>query len=643
MKIFMKNTILMSLLSGGIYSQAYSLPDPSKGNPLPGLNINTPEGMSTIYQDKDTRTLYVGPRDKQKFIGQYSELGSTGPQCADLVAIQANAYRTFDSVEEMEDAFRRNIYVSNYFQLTFTIPRKNVDIIDKARDSYNQVRKLSNGTVAGEYIAIKDKYDRIATELSALASEKQAAKDTYDLEVSLCVASPDTAPTCIREAAGRFSQENIDILKRKKLVVEERNSIEADYLEKKSKWIAIEKEIELIRGDVDFYQKLYNIQIKIAKDARDIETDIVQTEGHKVVGLATASYNVFNGEVAELSNAISGRARYNVSPLDIFNIQLNSGITRDNPSTQLDNQPIRYANTIKFPKETLMNAPSNAYYKLPIEKADEENSALELLTTTPDSYRSGGYEMIVTKGARCGEYSKKVEMSTTFRDGNGIQRRFTVERRLHEPGENRGVLSVAIGLTYNYYAYPGPIEGECEMNIDKSNDYWRSKGKTTSTSFWSSSTHTWDDTKQTTKEEMGLECTLTHKPQGANPEESARLAQQFERSLYDDMFQMFVAIYAKEYKIESVDPELLPQKKPFQDIGTGLAPICGSNIYCQIGAVVLKSMDELGGHRAQGSTSSEFNYYGKIRKSFKKDSYIINQNSLGVEMRACVDRATCQI
>ncbi|SMF16012.1 hypothetical protein [Pseudobacteriovorax antillogorgiicola] len=57
----------------------------------------------------------------------------------------------------------------------------------------------------------------------------------------------------------------------------------------------------------------------------------------------------------------------------------------------------------------------------------------------------------------------------------------------------------------------------------------------------------------------------------------------------------------------------------------------------------LSHRDELGGSKAQGSTSAQYNYYGKIRKSFKKDSFIVQQGTTTVAMRACVDKSTCTL
>ncbi|WP_299939580.1 hypothetical protein [uncultured Microbulbifer sp.] len=626
-----------------------ALPDARQGNPLGALGIQTPDGVGDVVRDHELpNTLHVGPANVKEIKGIYSELDSSGPMCTDFVNIRKQAYLLPPDIQE---AYNNKEYVSNYFQISIAIPWRSIGLIRQVEDARTKLRDLENDgniKLKADYFTLRAEWIQLEADIAALEDEKDDLSDQNTLNISSCITSNSSNQTalvqCLTNNANWYTSESEKLDSQLETPVARKREIRQDYFSVKGLYEAYEAEESQFTNDLLFAQIIFDAQIQIARGAWDIEKDVVAAEEGKIVGRATAGYNLFDKETTLLSQILkeNGQNDFEVKQLEVFNVNLNSGVTLDNVTISTDNGADLYRkNTWSFPADTLMRSSILKEWDMPFEREDRGDT-IYFDTMDEDSFASGGVSFYVTKGARCGEYTQYIEETYTGTE-NGTEAEWVVQQRYYEPQPNRVIFSESIGLNYNYYAYPGPLRGQCSIDVDRMNSYWRNTGVRKGWSWFRTKTKSWDITKSTARENMGMQCTLDLKPTSNDPEEALELAEQFERHMYSDMWQMFLAVYAKEYKIEVSDPNVVdPGKSQVGNaLGTGVMKLCGANVYCQFTGIVLKALDEIGGSKAKGTTSSESRVYGTIWKRYDKNTFTVKGGSSLVNLKVCVDQNQC--
>ncbi len=652
-----------------------AMPDATQGNPLNLLGVVTPETVGDIAQDhQDSNTLYVGPAKVKEVQGVYTDLGNTGPMCIDYVNIQRQTYLMPVTATQKEQAVLDGDFVSNFFQMSYAIPAGSVDRLARINEGNIAVRRsgVENEALLTNYF----KFEAIWTEIElALPDLKAELADIDDVRsdklVDLmlvngtrtndCVLSNSTdvmaMTQCLTANITRYNAELAEIetwyqAESGTLRVElaehkaRKNEIRDAYYEASAWYRANQRELELLVNDFKFDLLIVNALMAVTSMAWDLEKSVLDAEEGKVVGMATAGYNLFTNESTALANtlAAAGLGQYNVKQLDVFNVRMNAGISLTNVTAQTSSGATLYhKNVMSFPADTLMSNGILNDWSMPFER-ENRGETLHFDSMDSNSFGAGGFNFFVTKGARCGEYQQEVEETYSMNTSGGEEVSWKVTNRYAEPKADQVVFSQAVGLSYSYYAYPGELKGECTIAVDRMNDYWRNAGKQSSWSWFKTTTVTWDKTRTLARNNLGMECKLDVVPQGANAAESQALAEAFERAMYDDMWQMFIAVYAKEYTVEILDPNTpeLVKSTVGSNIGKGLMQICPANVFCQIGNVVLKTLDELGGSKAQGTTSAYNRTYGTIKKKYSKNSWVINQGNSLINVKVCVDPAQCK-
>lgn len=639
-----------ALTLGALNAQA--LPDARQGNPLSSLGIQSPEGIGDVVRDHEhSNTLYVGPAGVKQINGIYTELDSSGAMCIDYANIRKQTYYSPPTKQMRIDAYNNKDYVSNYYQLTYAIPNSNTDSIIKIRDAREKLRDLEGGSgrdLTARYNTLRAEWYDLEAKIASLKAEQSSIDSQNTINIGSCITTnignQSGLVQCLTNNANWYATESNKISSELAVPKNRKNEISQEYYATKGEFEAYQSELELFNSDIAFNNLIINAQIQVVESAWNIEKGVELAERSKVVGRASAGYNLFDNEANILSQTLSqhGKNNYEVKQLDVFNVSLNSGVTIENPVVSTDNGAALYIkNTWSFPADTLMRNSVLTQWDMPFER-ENVGDQIHFDTMDKNSFASGGFNFYVTKGARCGEYSQYVETKYSSTE-SGVDVEWTVREQFYEPQPNRTVFSESIGLSYNYYAYPGPLDGECSINVDRMHNYWRSSGSRRGWSWFRTKTKSWDITKTEARDYMGLQCTLNLKPESNNPEEAREMAENFERQMYNDMWQMFVTVYAKEYKIEILDPEVVDPGKSTvgKTLGDGVMKMCGANVYCQIGGIVLKTLDEIGGSKAQGTTSAEHNVYGKIWKRFNKDTWTVQSGSALINMRVCVDKNQC--
>ncbi|ATC96213.1 hypothetical protein [Pseudoalteromonas tunicata] len=643
--------ITISVITALLQSNAANaLPDARKGNPLDSIGIQTPAGVGDVAIDhEDAHTLHVGPASIKQIRGTYAELGAAGPQCADYINIKSQAYRQLATPVLQEQAYLNNDFVSNWYQLTYGIPRANIDGLNEIKNARKVINQaaLENDGVIDNYYRLKTQWTGIETEYALLLEERDKLDRGQSDETTNCIATSggdsNKMYTCIVGVINKYQPLKDALNVKISAIQSERDAIRSSYYSAKGSYDAYKEKIDIVSGNVAFHSQILAAQTIISKSAFELEDKLVKTEGVKITGLASAGYNLWDQERNLLANALynAGHSNYSVKQLDVFNVRLNSGVTRNNPNVNVEGQSIFSKNVWSFPADTLLNNNIVSDWSMPFEREDRGDT-IHFDTMDKNSFASGGIDFFVTKDARCGEYTQEVEEHYSGTDNN-VTVSWKVIRKLYEPQPNRVVLTANLGLSYNYYAYPGPIKGECTIDVDRMNSYWRNSGKSKGWSWFRTKTNSWDNIRESARENLGMDCKLDLKPQSNDPAVAAEIAQNIEVQMYNDMWQMFLSVYAESYDVEVVAPEVTDagESDVGATLGSGLTKVCALNAYCQFGNIVLRTLDKIGGSKAQGTTSHVSTQYGKIWKRFEKNTWNVQEGSALVKAKVCVDETQC--
>lgn len=624
---------------------AYALPDKTSGNPLSKLGITTPAGVGDVVKDHENpRTLYVGPANDKEIIGTYFDMGG-GPSCSSYVAMKQQAYRMPATDQLIAEAIKNNDYISNYFQVTVGLVARNKTLVDNITEKYIEIDELAfeNKGLIDRYNVLASQWKGINDELTEYDDQSDKLRDDKADENDLCYTRGDSSEiaACMVAVSDKYRPLFKEVRDNKRVASKLKREMRDEYNDVLGLYKAYDEKLIRIDNQISFLALVLQSQLSVANTALEYEKSTVKEAGDLIAGIASAGYNLWGNEASILSNSLRGRG-YEVQQLNVFDIRLNSGVTRDNANiTTDDNHPIYRKNVWTYPSNTIINFGQIGDKAMPFER-ETIGEQIHFDTTTWDSLGSGGIDFHVTKDARCGDYEENVERNYSVSDNNSTLS-WKVTEDKYTPVLSAPVFSTDIELSYSYYAYPGKMEGECSINVDRANSYFRSAGSSKSWSWFKTKTKSWDDIVKTARENLGMECNLSVVPQSNDPEEAARIAEKFESEMYSDMWQMFLAVYAESYDLIVKDPNVIdPGKSEVGgQIGDGLMKVCPANMYCQFANVVLRALDTIGGSKAQGTTSYSAREYGKIWKRYNKDSFSVYQGSARIKAKVCVDSRRC--
>jgi|GEM_PF-1782973 len=623
---------------------AHALPDPKRGDDLARIGLSPADtGGATLLLDHEENTLYVGPAANKTMEGVFSFID--GPlSCDALSNIRETTYRYPRTEEDVTKVINSGKAYSPSFDATFGVYARNANLVSKilAAKAATTGFVQTHSAVYSAFVEAKTNKDAIDTQLARIDAGLSAAKN--DLAVAL-LGIPPTFNKKQREDA--ITRLNAEYLENFKATMAERarlNKANITALDAYSKalgaWAPYRDQNDWLQGIENSLQSGFTTLQSLANDSFSRSEALVERLERRSIGVASAAYNIHGDEVDRVRAALAARGvQKNVSRLPIFDVRLNSGVTRgmlgrtgtgtaDASGTgPLDFQLV----TVSLPAETISRLGE------PVAK----DSGLKTASGKPlsiiygdDSERFGGsgsVQSLVTQGAYCG--TPKVTMKKYVYSGpNGNAAASVTETSYESPRGN--VFSQAVALGYKYYAKAEPISGNCTLDVSKMSDYWRNAGYSKTWNLSGSKTVAWDSTKTTYKDRMGLSCDITQRPVGLNADDSKRMNEALEQSLYGDMFSMFVMQYGKEYKLEKNPMPPTPgELHPLATLGNGVMTLCGGvNVYCAVTGLVLKTVDEMVGARHNGTTSSNVDVSGIITRNFSKDSYFVAEGTSTVLM-----------
>ncbi len=623
------------------------------GMPYPNADIRdltskvSIKGVGEVIGDSENKhTLYVKPGNL-KFKGKFYQTNG-GADCQDLFKLRQITYK-MPTKEEFPGIISRGQFYSPAFEAITGVAARNINLGRKIIEAKFKVHSYveDHKEEYGNYSATKAALELAKEDVEAVKDEMAELSAKLTTDLALAANDPDQ----MNKIRSDFRRDILKLNYRKEVVLRVKRQAGYSYREALRDWSPYKDQLEwLTNVEANLSQSFSALQ-RIADESLQDSIALMSSLDSVVIGYASTGYSLTpDKEIETLSERIKDAGlNYHVQSIAPFNIRLNPGVTKSISRVKDNGSALNYELiTYNFPLETRVTlGTKKRFVDLPM-TIEGDNNKPEVLRYLVSDLEGGfggsqAYDFPITQGAICGyAKSKQKTYEYTDRDGNHFSR--TASETVYEsPAPNQPVFVQNVALRYNYYQKAEPISGSCQMDISKTSSFVRNSGRKTSWSWFKRSTHSWDNTRKNLSKNMGLSCSLTKRPQGANPEESKLLNSAFQKALYQDMFTMFLISYAKDYNVKPIKPELLSSDSQFfSKLGEGVMSLCGANLYCQIGGVVLKSLDELVGTRHTGTTSNTTTISGTLKRNLNLDSYLISEGHTNIELRVCLDHTLCE-
>jgi len=625
---------------------ALALPDPKRGDELTRWRFSPSDtGGATLLLDHHENTLYVGPAANKKMEGTFSFTDGT-LSCAILNNMREGTYRVPRTPEETRKVIDEEPAYSPYFDSSFGVYARNAALIEKILEAKlntkNYIQDHKKEYTA--FVTAKTNKEAIESQISKLDADISTAKSDFNLAV---ISLPSTLTGAERDAAidklksAYLDDAKLAALERSRLSKENATARGA-YATAFGAWAPYDAQLAWLSKLQESVQSGYTTLQSLATDSFTRSELVLSKLDRRAIGVATAAYNIQGDEVDTVRAALANRGiPMSVSRLPIFDVMLNTGVSRGvigrtaqgaGATDQDTSGALNYRlDTLFLPADTrtLLGEPVGK----PAGLSTESGTPLSIIYGD-DAANFGGagtVQAVVTQGAYCG--APRTTSRTFYYAGlKGTAQANVIETTFESPSGN--VLTHAVALKYKYYAKAEPLSGTCTLKVSQMSDYWRNAGYSKRWSISGSQTSSWDETKSTYENDMGLVCNITQRPVGLNAEDSKKINEALEQALYGDMFAMFVMQYGKEYKLEKNPlPPAPGELHPLATAGSGVLSLCGGvNVYCAVAGLVLKTADELVGARHSGKTSSTIEGSGTIKRAFDKDSYFVAEGTATVMM-----------
>ncbi|SMF55173.1 hypothetical protein [Pseudobacteriovorax antillogorgiicola] len=397
---------------------------------------------------------------------------------------------------------------------------------------------------------------------------------------------------------------------------------------------------------------------KVAK----LDTD---TQSNKVVGKGNAAWTVWGNEEAELQNVVNALGsrnidyrNLNVRRLPIFDIrsQISFSLERQpeqtlnplgdlvdntvpNPSPAPDTLPPESpvplpSNSVPLPTietGTFGGAPLNenltddATVSSALTAKDPqtgEDMAVKVKTNTPKNNGAGVISIPISQGALCAIPALRTALVSVPKYGP-VQSSVQPLVFSDFTRRNTSLLAQTVALNYSYYLRTEPTKVSCTLDGAKFQSFLSTK-KNSGFLFWrkKKSSETFTDIQK-----AGISCTVFESPgNGINVED---LRQKFSQEI---AAEYLTQISGFSYKVDT-SPAVLPteHQRFFNDAGSAMKGLCGTNPYCQIGAIAIQNAPQLFGSTSAGrnvTVNRDFKFY----RNYDYTGFTVEPSSSTIEI-----------
>ncbi|MCX4028270.1 hypothetical protein H0A36_06240 [Endozoicomonas sp. SM1973] len=648
MSEMLKSKFTVSLLAMAVSAatmQAVALPKPNtntaKLDKFQSYAIkNEPllKGVS-ILGDHDPRlkVLYVSPSSKKTQTGSF-EINST-PGCNYL---QGQYNITYNMPSGDLQAAAKAGPFSPYFDSQFGNYVRQTTILDKMANKIAEIDRLKekNKTIVAKYTKYKFEFDTAQADFDKADSELKALSSKITELISLLgLATDEEEIAALKEAIAEAKQNAKEKTPEAKAAYKEAYKrlikVRPLYSQALGDYQAAIPNIEEIEQQISTLSRIFVTFNNSSIEAWDRSEEIRQKLETTPVGIAAASYSIWGQEETLLRAAVNRYSSinhffhgYTVSRLPIFNIKghakrdmkINNNVSGSTIGTSTLSHSTVGDTGNSHAVSTNTDVPEHMFTK--------DGATVEPEAKTLKNNGAGNFRNVVTRGAYCTGSSTPQQniVKAEYKTSNySFNPEITVP---YYKSRSSNVLAQTVAFDYDYFVKTDPINVSCRLDIEKFQSFIASKGSS-GFLFWRKS---WSETERKRIDKSGMKCDVDISPSGANPDPLK------ERQRIEDIRQMmikeiaaeFILTYAKSWKISQNSP-VVPNGEGAKAAGTALMSLCGGNMYCQVGSIILKNGAELFGSN-KGRTKNKDFLKGVISRHYKEQSFTINHGTAVVDV-----------
>lgn len=591
------------------------------------------KGVSIIADDK-TDTLYVSPSSKKTQSGVFNPIAM--PACDTMNDHYELTYLMPNVSERRYVEFAKKGPYSPFFDYKLGNYVRHMEIINSIMQKYSAITEIEeqNSELIKNFTEIKLAYDEAQKEYEiAQAAYKELSKRIASLTDQLSSTNDAKERDAIME----------EVKEARKIKREEKKERRERYNEARKKLNRLTPKYAKIRAQLNStVPNLSEDKNKLASltamfdtiNKLSLNTFAANEKGleafeNTTVGVASASYSVWANEEASLREVLTRYAQrgpyfedYQVARLPIHNIRIKkpqNRITNSSISGNFNGNTSTKLIGTGFTSDSLAITNDSHFSTNPIFTKDSLAVRPEIKTLAHDGADNFGNP--ITRGTFCTGSSKRYgwDVETIIKQHRKEDKiKFTVYGL--KPRQSN-LLAQSVALEYEYFVRTDPIAVRCQLNITD----FKEKIIDTGSSgflFWRKD---WDESELNQIKDSGLSCELLMSPAGEyyDLEGNRNRLESIRQAMIQEVAAEFILTYAKSWETVQ-QPTSIPTKKDDAVIraGVALGSLCGTNMYCAIGSIVLKSGKELFG--AQFDNTRHKNYLqGIIRRSYEENSWTV--------------------
>jgi hypothetical protein len=601
------------------------------------------KNVSLFGDHADGNMLYVSPASRKSQTGQYQIAAS--PVCEILANQYALVYAVpQDSLENWRTLAKAGPY-SAYFDLNFGNYIRQSPVLEEMALKISQIDSLRQ-----QHQSKTDAYERAKQVLDAAKARFTRADGAIKDYPARIRQQQDGMALAITPEAIKLIQDEIAAIRkeyeerlpglREELVAANREVIkaESDFARAKGEYDAVVPNTEEVQARITTLSNTFGALAEFATKTFTVaNTNLINLET-AAVGTANASYSIWGDEEARLRASLKPGSNVTIARLPIFNIRFKEPQSNDKASSvvpgAIPNVPSltpSLDNSVSVENRGIDSNTTPLKTSEGVGLGTFEKNGQPVLPKT-DVYSGAGagtFTRLITRGAYCtGDSNRKVNVFKVPGEVNSRFKRFDVPVAQYEQ-RSRNILAQTVALEFDMNLKTDPLDVTCTMDISRFRS-WVSRSGSSGFLFWRKK---WSKEERTAIDQSGLACDvgISETGTGSSAETQARL-DTIRQAMLQDMAAEFVLTYAKSYQFTASQKATEPNvQQPAEKFGTALQALCGPNVYCQVGAIVLKTGAELFGS-TRGSASGEEHISGTISRSYRERAYITKPGDATIDL-----------
>jgi|GEM_PF-2781157 len=597
---------------------------------------------SQIMVDDLSNTIYVSPSSKKAQTGLYQPLASSACE------ILADHYQLTYLMPQVSQADYVEVAKKGPFSSFFDAKLGNYVrhsfVLNQIVDKINEIDRIkkANKNVIIDYDIAKNGFEQAQNEFD-LADAAYAELSKNILSLKELIIEVDDADerirleTALKDARQTKVEDGPELKDRLREARREVHRLRPPYEKAKAVYEATIPNIEQLHADIKSLSAIFEAINELSIKNFETNERALKAFESSTVGLASASYSIWGDEVARLQNILaSGKDHfhyfgYNVARLPIHNVRLKKPIiskTSGSLSGSFNGDISSKLETVGMSNDGLMVSDGSEISRYHVFTKNRQAVIPEVKTLSGDG--AGTYQNLITRGALCtghSEHRNSWPVNTIFKSGDlEIENNFQVFS--YKP-RSSSILAQSVALEYDFYARSDPTKVSCTLDVTKFNSFLANAG-TSGFLFWRTS---WSETERHRLDKSGLDCQVKLSPSGENPrhDEQSQYVESIRQAMMQEVAAEFILTYAKSWEISQRQPAIPDPGRASYRAGVALMTLCGANVYCAVGSIVLKAGNELFGSNA-GKTKNQDYTSGIIHRSYEESSWTVSNGQAVIDL-----------